>query len=249
MKDLQNLFSETSENYAAFRPKSPGALFDFVYSQVHTFERAWDCGTGNGQVAAVLADRFQSVCATDISEQQLAHAVQKDNITYGCTRSEDTEFPDNYFDLITIAQAIHWFDFDAFFAEAVRVGKPGSVLAAWTYNILSSEPEIDEIIHDFYSNIVGAYWPAERHYIDEEYRTIPFPLEEIPAPVFFKEEQWTMRQLTGYLETWSSVQIYKQKNGTDPMIFILDRLAEVWPPDSIKTMRFPIYARIGRIVK
>src|SRR5476651_160086 len=126
MKQVQDNFSAGAADYATFRPASPDEIYDFLYTHVSNFGTAWDCGTGNGQVAARLAERFDHVYGTDISEQQLGLAVKKDNITYRTERAESTSLADGSIDLITVAQAIHWFDFDGFYKEVRRVARPGA---------------------------------------------------------------------------------------------------------------------------
>jgi len=135
MKQTIDNFSKGAADYAIFRPESPQEVFDFLYRHVKNFDTAWDCGTGNGQVAAKLSERFKQVYATDISSEQLGHAEKRDNIIYRKERAEQTTLADNSIDLITIAQAIHWFDFDTFYKEVRRVAQPGALIAAWTYNL------------------------------------------------------------------------------------------------------------------
>lgn len=178
MKETKDNFSTQSGHYAKYRPVYPEALYSFIYNQIKEFNTAWDCGTGNGQVASVLSDKFDKVYATDISKNQLQNAVAKENITYIQARAEHTPIADRSIDLITVAQAIHWFDFNAFYQEVSRVAKPGALLAAWGYGLLSVSPELDPIIEEFYADILGSYWDDERSYLDESYRTIPFPFKE-----------------------------------------------------------------------
>lgn len=249
MKDVKDIFSKQSGTYASYRPVAPDALLEFVYSKVSDFGKAWDCGTGNGQIAVRLSERFKEVYATDISEQQLAKAVQRDNIIYKKERAEHTGFKDNSFDLITAAQAIHWFDFDAYFNEVKRVGKDGGIIAVWTYYTPRVSEGVNKILDDFYYNTVGEYWDKERRYIDERYQTIPFPFEEFEVPQFYIHAQWTAEQLLGYLSTWSSVQHYMTKHNENPVRLIKEAVEKAWENDTTKDIVFPMYMRIGRITK
>ena len=166
---MKDLFSSNSKSYASFRPTYPEALYDFIYGHVKNFDLVWDAGTGNGQAAVALAAKFKRVVATDISAQQLEQAEQISNIEYS-VGSEQADLPDQSTDLITAAQAIHWFDRRKFFAEVRRVGKPGSVVAVWGYGLLSINPSINQHLAHFYKDIIGPYWDPERKHIDDRFR-------------------------------------------------------------------------------
>jgi ubiquinone/menaquinone biosynthesis C-methylase UbiE len=249
MKNARDNFSEIANAYSKYRPHYPVSLYHFIYRHVYHFDTAWDCGTGNGQVAAALAEHFTQVYATDLSEQQLANAIQKDNIFYKTSRAEKTDFGDNSFDLITVGQAIHWFDFEAFYKEVNRVARPDAIIAAWTYSLIRADPETNAVIDNFYTNIIGPYWDPERKYIDEAYTTIPFPFEELPAPELEITDEWTLQHLLGYLDSWSAVQHYKEKNDSNPIDQIRPALAANWDEGEYRKVSFPIHMRIGRIRK
>ncbi|MBS1587126.1 MAG: class I SAM-dependent methyltransferase [Bacteroidetes bacterium] len=248
MKEVKDIFSKQAATYFKFRPESPAELYDFLLKKVNCFETAWDCGTGNGQVAGKLADYFELVYATDVSEQQMSHAVKKKNIIYKTERAEQSTLPDHSVDLVTVAQAVHWFDFDSFYAEVKRVVKPGGLIALWTYVLLQIDNgPIDEIINKIYVNILGDYWDKERKWVDEQYQTIPFPFEEIPTPVFRNKVTWTKEQLLGYLNTWSAAGHYAARHGYSPVTLIAEDLDSVWPGNSEKEIIFPVLMRLGRI--
>jgi SAM-dependent methyltransferase len=247
MKETKDLFSTQAETYARYRPVYPQMLYDFLFSVTFGYNTAWDCGTGNGQVASVLADKFEKVYATDISEQQLSHAVKKPNIQYMVSRAEQTELPDNCADLITVGTAIHWFDFAAFYEEARRVGKKGSVLAAWAYAPFRCNAAINRLVDHFYWNTVGPYWPPERKYGDDAYRSIPFPFEEIHVPPMHIDVHWTLDQFMGYLYSWSSVQNYIKANGNNPLDLLLPELSKAWGDAGARDLVFPLFLRAGRI--
>ncbi|WP_224997299.1 class I SAM-dependent methyltransferase [Cesiribacter sp. SM1] len=249
MKQPKDLFSKQAAAYRQYRPEYPLELYDFILRHVKGRESAWDCGTGNGQVAAVLADYFQEVDATDISENQLKNAIDKDNVYYQVVRAEQTPFDKNTFDLITVAQAIHWFNFDAFYNEVRRVSKKGAVLAVWGYGLFRVDPEVDRIIDYFYKQTTGPYWDNERRYIDEEYRTIPFPFqEEGERKSFTISRQWTLAELEGFLKTWSAVQHYMKEKGENPVKALIEQVQSVWMPGEIKEVSFPVFMRLGRVV-
>ncbi len=250
MKPTLDNFSAQSAGYALYRPRYPQQLYNFLLGNVREKKAAWDCGTGNGQVAAELANAFEQVWATDISENQLKQAPALPNVTYVQTRAEQTTFPSDTFNLITIAQAIHWFDFDRFYQEVYRTAKAGALIAAWGYGLLRIDSQLDPLIETFYSEQIGRYWDSERKYIDEAYQTIPFPFPEIRAPAFAIEVYWNLAELEGYFNTWSSVQKYMAQHKQNPVNEIIEQLRPYWQPaEEKKLIRFPIFMRVGRIVK
>lgn len=244
---MKDNFSTRSDKYAQFRPAYPDALFDHLFSLLPDKQRAWDCGTGNGQLAQRLAAVFQDVQATDISRQQLDNAVVLPNIRYSLQPAERTDFPDHHFDLITVAQAIHWFDFDAFYAEANRTLKRGGILAVIGYNLPGFNPAIDAVITDFYRDVVGSYWDKERRYIDENYRTIPFPYADLPAPAFTIDVDWSLDHLLGYIGTWSAVKHYQKNKGENPVALVEPGLKMAWGDAERLSGHFPILLRIARV--
>jgi SAM-dependent methyltransferase len=242
---MKDLFSTQSKNYATFRPSYPASLYDFIFDKVRKFDAAWDAGCGNGQVAKDVAPMFRKVFGTDISAKQLDEAVKADNIFYSIA-GETTSFDAGTFDLITVGQAIHWFDREVFYKEVKRVGKPSGVIALWGYSLLQVEPGIDKELHYFYTKVVGPYWDAERKLVDRRYRTISFPFDEIKTPEFSFTFEWSLAELEGYLSTWSSVQKYITAKGEDPVPAFISRITPLWESER-KTIRFPLFARIGMI--
>jgi len=247
MKEAKDLFSAQSATYAAHRPVYPDALYRFLYSHCRHFHTAWDCGTGNGQVALRLSEKFTHVHSTDISANQVNHAAQSPNITYHICRAEQTPLQDGIADLITVGTAIHWFDFGSFYEEVRRVAKPGAFFAAWCYAPSHSTPAIDDILHRFYTDIVGGYWDAERKYVDEQYRTIPFPFEEVQTPGIEIKTRWKRVHFIGYLNSWSAVQHYIEKNKHNPVALIEEELYANWKDEEEVDITFPLFIRAGYV--
>ncbi len=242
---MKDLFSSNSDKYKSFRPIYPDEVVKFICSLTPRHELAWDCGTGNGQLATKLAQVFSQIEATDISEKQLAEVVQSDNIHYSLQPAEKTLFEEHSFDLITVAQAIHWFQFDAFYNEVRRTLKPDGVLAVIGYDLCRVDDETDMLIDDLYKNILGKYWDQERRYIDEKYQTIPFPFDEITCPEFEMIHRWNLEEFIGYLSTWSALKHYTQIHKTNPLVELENQLRAIWK-EEIKDVRFKILLRIGR---
>jgi SAM-dependent methyltransferase len=245
---MKDRFSNHSKQYAVFRPTYPQALYDFILSHVNEKNLAWDCGCGNGQVARDLSNRFKKVEATDVSAKQIENAVPKENILYSVARAEQTLFKDSTFDLITVGQALHWFDIPKFFAEVKRVGKPNGIIAVWGYGLLKINAVIDKSINHFYKEVVGPYWDKERKLVDEQYTKIEFPFKEILSPSFDFSFHWTLDQLHGYLSTWSSVQKFIATHDTNPVDDLIKAIEPHWPSEELK-VTFPLFLRTGVIHK
>jgi SAM-dependent methyltransferase len=240
-------FSGHAAVYASFRPRYPAALIDFVTSLAPRRSLAWDCATGNGQAAVDLAGRFERVIATDASAAQLAQAPPHPRVEYRQAPAERSGLAGGAVDLVTVATAVHWFDFDRFYAEAERVLAPGGALAVWAYNLPRVMPEVSALIDRLSQEIVRACWPPERRWVDEEYRTLPFPFAEVATPALWIEERWSFPRLLDYLGTWSSVQRYRQQNGRDPRDLVRDEMAAAWgDPGREREVRWPIMMRAGR---
>jgi ubiquinone/menaquinone biosynthesis C-methylase UbiE len=244
---MKDLFSGHAADYALYRPGYPTALYDWVFDRVSCFDSAWDCGTGNGQVANVLAKRFKKVEATDISDAQIQEAVSPANVHYRVSPAESTPFDSTSFDLITVGQALHWFDFDRFNAEVKRVAKPGALLAVWTYELLSISPETDAVIADFYRNTVGTYWDKERRHVENQYAAIPFPYQNVEKRVFLQTYEWTLDQVCHYLHTWSSVRKFEKMNKINPVAELQRQLAVPWGASECKTVTFPVFTQLGTV--
>jgi len=245
---MKDNFSVQAKGYAQFRPHYPPEMIAYIVSLTKNRHSALDVATGNGQVAVALAPYFETVQATDISAKQLANATAAPNVAYTEQRAETTTFANAQFDLITVAQAVHWFDFTAFYHEVYRILKPDGLFAIMGYGLFSSNADTDMILRHFYNGIVGPYWDAERRYLDENYTTIPFPFRELAAQKFTSHFTWTIEQLTGYLETWSATQHYITTNGTNPVDGIRAELAASWEQGD-KQVHFPLLLRLGTLHK
>lgn len=244
---MGNKFSTISDKYAKFRPDYPAAIFNFLYPLLKRKDSAWDCGTGNGQVARELALDFVSVAATDVSPEQIKHAFHAENINYSIQSAEQTTFPNDSFDLITVGQAVHWFDFDRFYEEVKRVGNTNSIIALFGYELNHITPEIDQVVRSFYSDVLGNYWASERTYIQQRYQTIPFPFRELETPDVTNIKLWSLEDLIGYLNTWSAVRQYEKANGNNPVKLIENDLRNAWGTLEVRKVSFPIIFRAGRV--
>ncbi len=246
---MKDNFSAQAKAYARYRPGYPAQLFEWIYQAVPAFGKAWDCATGNGQVATVLAKSFQTVQATDISFSQISQAGRRTNIFYSVQQAEQTAFKNGQFDLVTVAQAIHWFDFAAFYNEVRRVTKPGAVVAVMGYGLPTLPPGLDEILQNFYYHVVGPYWDKERRYLEENYQSIPFPFDEIKNKILPSALEWDLDTACGFLERWSATAHYSRRNGYSPVAGMRSKFAALWPERKAITATFPVIFRLGQVEK
>jgi ubiquinone/menaquinone biosynthesis C-methylase UbiE len=208
---------------------------------------AWDAATGNGQAAVALTKHFDKVFATDGSADQITQVEKHTQVDYQVEAAEQCSLPDNSVDLITVAQAVHWFDFEAFNHQVRQVSKPGGLIAIWGYGLIQfDDQELDVLVRHFYDHVVHKHWPPERAHVDAEYRTIPFPFEEsFDVPKFEIRLEHTLKSLLNYLGTWSGVKNYRMVEGVDPLKELSKKL------DRLPTKRYeaslPIMMRVGLI--
>lgn len=241
-------FSAVSTAYAKFRPTYPPELFSWLASLPAERAIAWDCAAGSGQASVGLAAHFGRVIATDASQAQVDAGVTHERVDYRVAPAEASGLPEHSVDLVTVAQALHWFDLDAFYNEVRRVLKPTGALAVWTYGILSIEgDDVDAIAQRFYRDVVGPYWPPERAIVEAGYRTLPFPFREVEPPPFAMTAQWSLPQLVGYFSSWSATARYIAMNGKDPTLELRAELLPLWgDPQRTRTITWPLAVRAGR---
>lgn len=241
-------FSTHSAGYAAYRPTYPASLADSLADLCQGTDTALDAGCGTGQLSVLLTKRFNCVVATDASPQQIEKAQPHPRVTYRVAPAEGSGLPDRSVDLVTAAQAAHWFDLPAFYVEARRVGRPGAILALITYGVIEADADVAPVIRHFYRDVVGAYWPPERRHVEDGYRSFDFPFEVLAPPSCAIEVQWRATDLIGYADTWSAVRSAEKVLGREPIERFQAEIAEAWgDPERRRTIRFPISFRIGRI--
>lgn len=244
---MKDNFSTYADLYAKYRPQYPTALFEYILSFVKEKNLAWDCGTGSGQTAKELSKYFENVYATDISFKQIEHAVKEKNIIYAVEAAENSSIENNATDLVTVSQALHWFNFEKFYDEVKRVSKPGGLIAAWTYSLLQVDPITDALIHKHHFNTLQNYWDEERKYVDDGYSSIPFPFKKIDTPEFFIEVNWNTDDLEGYLNTWSALQKFIKQNNDSPVPALMNEIKLNWPGNETRKIIFPIHLKMAYV--
>ena len=244
-------FSSTSKEYSFSRPIYPEDLYKYLSDKTPQKDTVWDCATGNGQAAIGLCKYFKNVIASDASKEQLDYKFLRNNIHYKMFPAERAAINDNCVDLITVAQAAHWFDLDKFYKEVTRVSKSNGILAIWSYGMHKINYEIDRICTklNIGGSILGKYWPQETKYVKEDYKTIPFPFKEIAAPRFEMSVKWSLDDLVNYMQTWSAVKSFSTEEKFNPIELILKELENLWGmPTAQKTVKWNINIRIGIIL-
>jgi SAM-dependent methyltransferase len=234
-------------DYARYRPLYPPELFEYLASVAPGRRLAWDCGTGNGQAALELARYFDRVVATDASAEQLARALPHERIEYRVERAEDIKLAPGSADLVTVAIAVHWFNLERFYSAVRRVLASQGVLAVWTYHLPQINPAVDPIIARYYGKVLAGYWPDAIQYIEQRYRTLPFPFDELEPPEMVMQADWTLDHLAGFLSSWSATQRYQAEHGEHPLKLLWPELEKAWGvPGQPRRVRWPLYMRIGR---
>lgn len=243
-----DLFSGHADQYASARPRYPEALFAFIASQSPARDRAWDCGTGNGQAALSLSKYFSRVSATDPSEEQIAHAARATNIDYTVQPAEGTNLPARSMDAICTAQALHWFRFDAFFAEVSRVAVPGALFAAWGYTWFSVADEFDAAFRSFVFDAIAPYWAPQNKLLWDGYVAVPMPFAPVEVPPFSIEATWNLHQLLAYVNTWSAARRCMAERGVEFLQSAERKLQPLWgPPDESRLVTMPLHVLAGRV--
>ena len=246
---MKDLFSTQSDLYAKYRPTYPPELYEYVLRFVTRRDAAWDCATGNGQVARALAAHFKYVFATDISENQLRHAASAGNIVYSLSPAEMTPFADSSFDLVTVGQAFHWFDATAFCREATRVARPGAIVAIWGY--VSGKPAhaVDQLLHRWNYDVISPYWEPERKHVHARYETLPFEFELVGKRDIRIVVEWNFDELIGHMRTWSAHQSMLRKAGDAAFLGMAEEMRSAWPDGTTKPFVFDVFMKVGRVQK
>ena len=244
---MKDLFSQNSQLYKQARPDYPHSVIHEILKHTPEHSFAWDCGAGSGQFTQLLVPYFEQIVATDLSESQLQSAPYFENVSYQIQIAEQTIFANQSFDLISVAQAIHWFDFEKFYAEVRRTLKVNGLLAVVGYGLLEiQDQQVNTMIQALYYEKLAGCWDAERRYIDEAYQTIPFDFDEITVHNFSMTYLWTAAQLLKYLSTWSAIKNYQDQYAEHALLDLAEYLQDLEQKFEIT---FPVFLRLGRVKK
>jgi SAM-dependent methyltransferase len=240
-------FSSHASAYSTYRPGYPAALATWLAAAAPDRSLAVDVGCGSGQLSTLVAEHFAQVVALDPSAEQIANALPHPKVDYRVAPAEQTGIADGSADMLTAAQAAHWFDLPAFFAEAQRILKPGGLIALVTYAGMTPGSDVAAIVETFRTETLAPYWPPERAMVDNDYRDIHLPFAPVEAPPMLLEVQWSLDALVGYVDTWSAVRAMEQAIGREPFEQMVARLREAWgPPEATKLLQWPLTVVAGR---
>lgn len=240
-------FSSSSQDYARYRPRYPAEWFDWLASQCATRSLAWDCACGSGQATEELAKRFEKVIATDANAAQLQNAPALPNVEWKLASGESSGLASESVNLVTVAQALHWFDLGRFWPECWRVTKPGAIVAAWGYGIATLEHDsANRIFQDYYHGVLSDFWPKERRMVEVGYEGLEFPFEEIATPVFLMSQFGNAERIAGYCASWSATDRYRKATSHDPILELRDKLDKAMGSEPAE-IRWPFFSRVGRV--
>jgi SAM-dependent methyltransferase len=244
-------FSGVADQYAASRPVYPLELVERLSALApgrgQGTRRAWDAGCGSGQLSTLLAEAFDEVIATDASPQQIAAARPHPRVRYRVAPAEASGLDHGSIALCVAAQAAHWFDLDAYYAEVRRAAAADGVVALVTYSRPILDAETDAALHVLF-DAVAPFWPPERQPVDELYTNIPFPFEELACPRLWIALDWGLEQLLAYAGTWSSAQALVRARGRERLEEAMRPLRAAWgDPARLRPVRWPVAVRAGRV--
>ena len=248
MSGFADHFSPIADGYRAHRPGYPSVLAEWLAEQAPARTLAWEAGCGSGQFTQRLAEVFTRVRATDASPEQLARAPAHPRISYAPARAEESGLKPGCADLICAAQAAHWFDLPAYYAEARRVARPRAVLAVFCYGRFSIAPGVDEVVYAYHDGVAGLHWPLGRAQVEANYRELSFPFRELSTPTFRIEELWNCAQLLAYAATWSATQRLILAEGEAPFLEFRRLLTAAWGnPAQARRVVWPIHLRATQL--
>jgi SAM-dependent methyltransferase len=240
-------FSDRAADYAVYRPHYPSALADYLTSLAPLPRVAWDVGCGSGQFSTLLGERFEQVIATDASAEQIARAVTHPHVTYAVAPADRTDIAASSVDLITVAQAAHWFDLPRFYDEVHRVARPGAAIAMFAYGITIVDPPVGAVVDDFYWRVLDGWWPRERRHTENGYRDLDFPFEEIEAPQIEMAVDWAVDHFLGYVGTWSGVRALTAAKGDTLFRTFSMQVREAWSSAPSRRVSWPLRMRVGAV--
>lgn len=244
--DIGNLFSDKADLYAASRPMYPPPLFDFIASLTNNHDKPWDCATGNGQAAIGLAKYFSFVEATDISKEQIANAFYVENVHYSVQAGESTNFSNLQFDLVCVAQALHWFDFENFWPEVKRVLKPTGTFVAFSYVWPQINDKIDQAIEVYIKSVIEPYWAPHNKLAWDCYRSLQLPFKALAVPEIDLENHWNLDQFLSYIHTWSATRRCMDDIGSGFFAEARCALTELWgEPERQRIVKNPLTILAG----
>ncbi|KAK9292020.1 hypothetical protein L1049_019973 [Liquidambar formosana] len=258
---MAGLFDKQAKIYVNARPNYPTEWFSMLAALTPHHTLAWDAGTGNGQAALGVAEHYEQVIATDVSEGQLQHAMPHPKVRYIHTplsMSEDELVNfiggENSVDLVTVATAVHWFDLPSFYSLATRLlRKPGGVIAVWTYNHIEISPTFNPLVKHFFES-TSTYWNPKAQYAFDGYRTLPFPFESVglgsegnPVTLDVPKEM-SFDGFVGFLRSSSGVNTAKEQ-GVDLLSEgVIKEFESAWGGSKlVRSVNYKVSMLVGKV--
>jgi SAM-dependent methyltransferase len=175
MKDLRSTerFSDRVADYVRYRPDYPATLLEWLHSaQGVTPEwRVADVGAGTGISSKMFLDAGHSVIAVEPNAAMRSAALEwlGDNPKFKAVdgRADATTLADNSVDIVSVAQAFHWFDPAATRREFHRILRAGGLAAIyWNSRRLTGTPFL--VGYEALLQIYGTdYTSVAERYADE----------------------------------------------------------------------------------
>lgn len=245
---MRTFDTSSADFYSRVRPTYPAELYFWLSRQVEDTQRVWDCGCGTGQASIDLAVYFSHVEASDISEAQIAKATPHRNISYSVQPAENTHFPDDYFDAVCVAHALHWFELDDFWSEVRRVLKPGGKVFIWGYNWAQFESVLDTAVKQHILPVLQPFWPEKTVLLRNQYRSVDFPFTGVEVPAFELKCRWTMSQAFAFMRSWSAAQIMVERQGDERLRQAELKVEQVWlEPQQKLDVTLPFFCYAGQL--
>jgi SAM-dependent methyltransferase len=238
-------FSKQSSAYKAHRPTYEPRFFKTIASFANNHNLAVDIGCGSGQSTIGLEPYFQKVVGADPSFNQLSNADLGGNTSYFVCAAESIAMADNTFDMLTVGQALHWFEHDNFYSEARRILKPDGAIVVWCYGLFTIDEGVDSVINYFYHDVVGPHWPSERRHVENAYNEIPFEFVNVKRLKIDMTARWDVHAVIGMLSTWSATQKYQDAKKENPIQLIERDLTNAWGNAGEKAITWPITILAG----
>jgi ubiquinone/menaquinone biosynthesis C-methylase UbiE len=167
-------FDAWARDYDRYRPRYPQVLFDRIAAKLKLSARprAADLGAGTGRATLAMAERGWQATAVEPGGQMLdmlrVRAAEAGlNVDMVQARAEETGLPTASFDLVTAAQAFHWFDKPLALSEMARILRPGGGVALF-WNVRDGTrsalvAEYHELLHAWFGDVdTGRYAQAGR---------------------------------------------------------------------------------------
>ncbi|KAJ0040389.1 hypothetical protein Pint_27399 [Pistacia integerrima] len=258
---MAGLFDKQAKLYVDARPTYPSEWYSMLASHTTLHCLAWDVGTGNGQAAFGVAEHYEQVVATDVSEDQLENALPHPRVRYLHTplSLSDDELVtliggENSVDLVTGAQAVHWFDLPKFYTIINRVlRKPGGVIAVWGYKGFEVSPTFNALMKKFYETTIP-YWNQNAQSLFDGYKDLPFPFESVglgfegqPLELDMPKEL-SLEGFLRMLRSWSAINSALEQ-GVDLLSeSVVKEFEGVWGGSHlIRTVTYKAFMLVGKV--